>query len=250
MALKLRVSSYTHRYAEVVALSDVSLLVPAGSLLAIVGESGSGKTTLLRSFNRMVEPAPGAVFVDEVDVTSMDAVLLRRRIGYVPQSGGLLPHWTVGRNVALVPTLLDQADRDGAARRALERCGLSPSVYFGRYPHELSGGQRQRVALARALAAEQQLLLLDESFSALDAISRSELHDVFADLRATLGFTAVLVTHDLGEAARLADAVAVMRAGRIEQLAAVRALMHAPATDYVTMLVDRARNTAQRLVDV
>lgn len=249
MALKVRASSYTHRYAEVVALSSVSLLVPAGSLLAIVGESGSGKTTLLRSFNRMVEPAPGAVFVDDVDVTSMDAVLLRRRIGYVPQSGGLLPHWTVGRNVALVPTLLDRADRDAAARIALERCGLSPSTYFGRYPHELSGGQRQRVALARALAAEQQLLLLDESFSALDAISRSELHDVFADLRATLGFTAVLVTHDLGEAARLADAVAVMRAGRIEQLAAVRELMHTPATSYVAMLVDRARNTAQRLVD-
>lgn len=249
MALKLHVSSYTHRYGEVVALRSVSLLVPAGSLLAIVGESGSGKTTLLRSFNRMVEPGTGAVFVDDVDVSSMDAVQLRRRIGYVPQSGGLLPHWTVGRNVALVPTLLDHADREGAARRALERCGLPPSEYFGRYPHELSGGQRQRVALARALAAEQQLLLLDESFSALDAISRSELLDIFADLRATLGFTAVLVTHDLSEAARLADAVAVMRAGRIEQHGTLRELWHAPATEYVAMLVDRARSTAQRILD-
>jgi osmoprotectant transport system ATP-binding protein len=189
------------------------------------------------------------VFVDGDDVVTMDPVELRRRIGYVPQSGGLLPHWTVGRNVALVPTLVGLADPLREAHAALEQCGLSPSAFADRYPHELSGGQRQRVALARALAARQGAVLLDESFSALDAISRSEVLDAFVAIRATLGFTAVLVTHDLAEAARLADTIAVMRAGGIEQVGTLHALLTAPATAYVAALVERARTSARVLVD-
>ncbi len=249
MALDLRVSALTHRYAQVIALDSVSVAVPAGTLLALVGESGSGKTTLLRTFNRTVTPAAGSVFVADEDVTTLDPVSLRRRIGYVPQSGGLLPHWTVGRNVALVPTLIGAPDPTAAARSALERCGLAPATYADRYPHELSGGQRQRVALARALAAEQGAVLLDESFSALDAISRHELIEAFASIRAKLGFTAVLVTHDLGEAARLADSIAVMRAGRIEQVGTLHELMAQPASPYVDELVTRARTSAKLLVD-
>ena len=249
MAVHLRVSALTHRYGPVTALDDVSVAVPASSMLALVGESGAGKSTLLRAINRTTVPAAGQVFLDEQEVSREDPVALRRRIGYVPQSGGLLPHWTVIRNVALVPTLTAHPDPASAARDALDRCGLSPAIFAERYPHELSGGQRQRVALARALAARQGLVLLDESFSSLDAISRSELLEAFTTIRAALGFTAVLVTHDLGEAARLADRIAVMRAGRIEQVGTLRELLNQPSTPYVATLVARARSTARLMAD-
>ena len=238
----------SHRYGSVPALTSVSIEVNPGTLLAIVGESGSGKTTLLRCFNRMVEPASGVVAIDGVDLRTLDAVILRRRIGYVPQNGGLLPHWTVLRNAAVVPRLTGHPDPDAAARVALDRCGLAPAHFASRYPHQLSGGQRQRAAIARALAASQNLLLLDESFSALDAISRHDLLDAFTALRASLGFTAILVTHDLGEAARLADTIAVMRAGRVEQCAPLATLLAAPATPYVAELLHRAQASARMIL--
>jgi osmoprotectant transport system ATP-binding protein len=237
----------THRYGNLVALSSVSLQVAPGGLLALVGESGSGKTTLLRCFNRMLDPDSGTIAIDGLDLRGQDAVALRRRVGYVPQSGGLLPHWTVLRNVALVPRLTQLADADAAARAALERCGLSAATFGARFPHELSGGQRQRVALARALAASQNVVLLDEAFSALDAISRHELLEAFTALRASVGFTAILVTHDLAEAARLADTIAVMRVGRIEQCAPLATLLASPATPYVEQLLSRALASAQAL---
>ena len=236
------------RYGTVTALADVSVEVAPGALLALVGESGSGKTTLLRCLNRMVTTAEGSVTIDGRDVRDMDAVQLRRRIGYVPQSGGLLPHWSVARNVALVPRLIGHPDPLRAARDALERCGLPAARFGDRHPYELSGGQRQRASIARALAASQDLLLLDESFGALDAISRNELLDVFAALQREVGFTAVLVTHDLGEAAHLADRIAVMRAGRIEQCDTFGALQSSPATPYVAELLERAQAAARRLV--
>ncbi len=244
----LLASAVTHRYGSVVALSGASVHVPSGTLLALVGESGSGKTTILRCFNRMVEPEQGVVSIGGRDVRGMDAVALRREIGYVPQSGGLLPHWTVLRNVALVPRLSGHDDPARAARAALERCGLSASRFGARYPHELSGGQRQRAAIARALAASQRTLLLDESFSALDAISRYELIEAFIALRREAEFTAILVTHDLAEAARLADTIAVMRAGRVEQCDTLAALRTAPATPYVAELLERAIASARPLI--
>jgi osmoprotectant transport system ATP-binding protein len=227
-------------YGAVVALADVSLRVEPGRCVAIVGESGSGKTTLLRCFNRMVAPASGAVLVAGVDVSTQPAVELRRRLGYVPQQGGLLPHWTVLRNVALVPTLLRRRDAMQAAVEALELTGLAPGEYGGRFPHELSGGQRQRAALARALAGHPPVLLMDEPFGALDAITRSDVQAAFIALRRRVSVTTLLVTHDLLEARRIADEVVVMRAGSVEQHAAFADLVSRPATSYVATLLERA----------
>ena len=235
----------THRYAAgPAALAGASIRVPAGRALALVGESGSGKSTLLRCFNRMVDPDDGQVTVADVDVRGRPVVELRRHIGYVPQQGGLLPHWRVLRNVALVPTLLGLPDPVSMATEALTLVGLDAGRFGDRFPHALSGGQRQRVALARALAARPGVLLLDEPFGALDAITRAELQAMFAGVRRALGVTTLLVTHDLGEASRLADEIAVMRAGRVEQCADVATLVRTPATDYVRALFEQAKAAA------
>ena len=241
MSESLAARNVSHRFGPVIALDEVSIDVPAGRAVALVGESGSGKTTLLRCFNRLVEPVRGEVKVGDKDVRTQPAVLLRRGIGYVQQHGGLLPHWRVLRNVALVPVLREMPDAMDAARRALELVGLSATDFGNRFPHELSGGQRQRVALARSIAARPGVILLDEPFGALDAISRADLQESFNAMRRDLSVTALLVTHDLAEAGRLADEVAVMRAGRIEQRGTMRALISAPATEYVARLIERAR---------
>ena len=247
VSVALDANDLLHSYRGAPALGGVSVHVPGGTVVALVGESGSGKTTLLRSFNRLIDPDRGTVRVDGTDVAALDPVTLRRRIGYVPQNGGLLPHWTVRRNVALVPVLTGMPDRAKAADVALDLVGLDPMRFGDRLPHELSGGQRQRAALARAFAARQSVILLDEPFGGLDAISRADAHDVFDRVRHDLGFTAVLVTHDLAEAARLADRVVVMRAGRVEQDGTVGALRATPATPYVRALFDRAEATLQAL---
>jgi osmoprotectant transport system ATP-binding protein len=241
MPTSLSARHVSHRFGSVMALDDVSIDVPAGKAVALVGESGSGKTTLLRCFNRLVEPERGEVSVGEKDVRSQPPVLLRRQIGYVQQHGGLLPHWRVLRNVALVPTLQQMSDAIDAARNALELVGLSAATFGSRFPHELSGGQRQRVALARSIAARPGVVLLDEPFGALDAISRADLQETFDKLRRDLSVTTLLVTHDLAEAGRLADEVVVMRKGRVEQSGTMRTLISAPATEYVARLIERAR---------
>jgi osmoprotectant transport system ATP-binding protein len=238
----------SHRFADVVALDDVSLDVAAGSATALVGESGSGKTTLLRCFNRLTEPLRGEVFVGEQNVREQDVIPLRRSIGYVQQHGGLIPHWRVLRNVALVPTLLKQRDIVLKAREALDLVGLPAREFGSRFPHELSGGQRQRVALARSIAARPQVILLDEPFGALDAISRSELQTSFDELRRQLKVTTLLVTHDLAEAARLADDVVVMRKGKIEQRGPMSRLVSAPSTEYVARLIKQARASLEGLL--
>ena len=242
-AAALAARGVVHRYGRgegVVALDGVSVSVAAGRALALVGESGSGKTTLLRCFNRMVEPTAGVVEVAGTDVRAQSATALRRATGYVPQDGGLLPHWRVRRNVALVPTLLGLPDPEGAADAALALVGMPAARFGARFPHELSGGQRQRVALARALAARPGVVLMDEPFGAVDAITRADLQAAFADVRRELAVTTLLVTHDLAEAARLADEIAVMRAGRVEQCAPAAALLDEPATPYVRALFARA----------
>jgi osmoprotectant transport system ATP-binding protein len=237
----LRAVEVSKRYGGVVALDRVTLEIASGECLAIIGESGSGKTTLLRSFNRMTEPDGGDVFVGGRPVREMDPVNLRRHIGYVPQDSGLLPHWRVRRNVALVPWLLGLADPPAAAREALTLVGLDAGSFGERWPETLSGGQRQRVAIARALAAKPAVLLLDEPFGALDAITRAELQQSFRSLRERLAVTALLVTHDLDEAIELGDRVAVLRNGRLEQVAPPAELQAAPATPYVAALLARAR---------
>jgi osmoprotectant transport system ATP-binding protein len=242
----LRARDVRCMFGAFAALDEVSLDVPPGTCVALVGESGAGKTTLLRCFNRMVSPSDGEVFVGGDDVSRTPAAQLRRRIGYVPQNGGLLPHWTVLQNAALVPRLLGHADVNDEASNALGSVGLPPGDYATRFPHELSGGQRQRVALARAIAARPGVLLLDEPFGALDAISRSEMQTLTASLRRELGITTLLVTHDLLEADFLADEIVVMRAGRVEQRGTLEVMRTAPATPYVQSLMTRALAGAGR----
>lgn len=241
----LRAERVSKRYGQVVALDSVSMAVRRAECVALIGESGSGKTTLLRCFNRLVAPDSGRVLVDEANVAELDPILLRRRLGYVPQDGGLLPHWRVQRNVELVPWLRRMQGKAEAARRALTLVGLDPAVFGRRWPGELSGGQRQRVAVARALAAGPDVILLDEPFGALDAITRADLQLAFDGIRRELKITALLVTHDLSEAFLLADRIVVMRRGKIEQEATPGDLRRAPATDYVRQLLLRARVLAQ-----
>lgn len=237
----LRAERVSKRYGQVLALDAVSIDVRRAECVALIGESGSGKTTLLRCFNRLVDPDHGRVLVDGVDAARLDPIALRRRIGYVPQDGGLLPHWRVHRNVGLVPWLRGVPKRDDLAERALALVGLEPAVFADRWPRELSGGQRQRVAVARALAASPDVILLDEPFGALDAITRADLQVAFDGIRRELRVSAVLVTHDLNEAFLLADRIVVLRQGRVEQDADPVELRQAPATAYVSQLLLRAR---------
>ncbi len=241
MGAALAAREVSKRYGAIVALDRVSLEVRQGECVALIGESGSGKTTLLRCFNRLTDPDAGVVVVQGDDVSASDPVDLRRRVGYVPQDGGLLPHWPIGRNVALVPWLRGMNDPPALADQALRLVGLDPAAMANRWPRELSGGQRQRAAVARALAARPDIVLLDEPFGALDAITRADLQSTFLELRRELALTALLVTHDLAEACLLADRIAVMHQGRLEQVAPPDELREAPATAYVRTLLARAR---------
>lgn len=242
--ITLRATDLSKRYGAVVALDGVSLDVRRGECVVLIGESGSGKSTLLRCFNRMTDPDAGQVLVDGVDAATVDPIALRRRVGYVPQEGGLLPHWRVRRNVSLVPWLRAMPDSDHRADRALDLVGLEAAEFSNRKPRELSGGQRQRVAVARALAADPDVILLDEPFGALDAITRADLQTTFLRLRTELRFTALMVTHDLHEAMLLADRIAVLRRGKVEQVGAPVELRDAPSSAYVRELFQRARVTS------
>ena len=229
------------------AVDHVSLEVAAGEFLCIVGGSGSGKTTLLRLANRLIEADSGTIAIDGANVAAGDPIALRRRIGYVFQRLGLFPHLTVADNVGVTPALLGwDADRIRARVDALlELVELDPAEVRERRPDALSGGQAQRVAVARALAAEPRVLLLDEPFGALDAITRDRLQRSFQRVRKSLGFSAIFVTHDVVEALVLGDRIGVMRDGRLLQIGAGRDLVRAPADDYVADLVrgplDQAR---------
>jgi osmoprotectant transport system ATP-binding protein len=230
----------TKRYGAVTALDGVSITVSTGSCTALVGESGSGKTTLLRLFNRMADPDAGQVLVFGRDVADADAVALRRSIGYVEQEGGLLPHWTVERNAALVPWLAGASDPMTASHAALDLVGLPAATFAKRWPRGLSGGQRQRVAFARAIAARPSVLLLDEPFGALDAITRVDVQGTFSDLQCELSLTTLLVTHDIRSAFELADQIVVMRAGRVERFGTPDAVRRTPEGTYVSDLLAKA----------
>lgn len=204
-------------YGDVKILADLNLQIRRGEILILLGESGCGKTTTLKLINRLIEPTSGEVLVEGKATTAWDAINLRRRIGYVLQEAGLFPHFTVERNVALVPDLenWDEAKKRGRVLEMLELVGLKPEKFADRFPHELSGGQRQRVGVARALAANPDLLLLDEPFGALDAITRTNLQKEFAALVRNLNKTAVFVTHDLHEAFVLGTRICLMDKGKI-----------------------------------
>lgn len=210
-------------------LEHFSLDVECGETVALLGRSGSGKTTALRLINRMLEPTAGEIWIDGRRVSEFDPIALRRRIGYVIQEFGLLPHWTIEQNVSLVPRLLGwPKDRiKQRARELLEQVGLQPDQFATRLPRQLSGGQRQRAGVARALAAEPPLLLFDEPFGALDPVTRHEMQQQFIALRDRYHVAAVFVTHDIAEALALATRIAVLDRGRLETVLTPGDFFHA-----------------------
>jgi len=227
-----------------VAVSGLSLEVPAGELAVLIGPSGCGKSTILRMVNRLVEPTGGRILLGDEDVTHADPVALRRRMGYVIQHVGLFPHQTVRQNIATVPRLLGWPGQRITARvdELLDLVGLPSDRYGRRYPNELSGGQRQRVGVARALAADPVVLLMDEPFSAVDPIVRARLQEEFLRLQAAVRKTIVFVTHDVDEAVRLGDRIAVLSEGGVlEQYDRPAALLDRPANDFVAEFVGSDR---------
>jgi osmoprotectant transport system ATP-binding protein len=241
----IRLESVTKRYADgTVAVGDLTLEVADGETCMLVGPSGAGKTTTMRMINRLIEPTSGQIFIEDEDVTRVDPVLLRRRIGYVIQQVGLFPHLTVEENVATVPRLLgwDRARVRTRTLEMLELVGLDPDRFRRRYPAELSGGQRQRAGVARALAADPPVLLMDEPFGALDPITRDRLQGEFHRVQQELKKTVVFVTHDIEEAIRLGNRVAVLAdGGRLEQYDTPANLLGSPASPFVAEFVGADR---------
>jgi osmoprotectant transport system ATP-binding protein len=234
--------------AAMVAVDNVSLEVAEGEFLAIVGSSGSGKTTLLRLANRLIEADSGTIAVEGEDVSRLDPILLRRRIGYVFQSGGLFPHLSVAGNIGITPRLLGWPEPKISARvdELLDLVRLDRAQYRERLPHELSGGQRQRVGVARALAAAPRIVLMDEPFGALDPLTRDALGDDFRELHRKLGLTTVMITHDMSEAILLADRIAVMRGGKVLAQGTPTELSESRDA-YVGELLRTPRRQAERL---
>ncbi len=237
----IRLSGVGKTYDDgTVAVHELDLAVSAGELVVLVGPSGCGKSTTLKMINRLIEPTTGTIEIDGQDVTRSDPVELRRGIGYVIQQVGLFPHQSIETNVMTVPLLYGES-KPTARERAhtlMDLVGLDPATYAGRYPHQLSGGQRQRVGVARALAADPPVLLMDEPFGAVDPVVRVRLQDEFLRLQQELGKTVVLVTHDIDEAVKMGDRVAVFAAGgRLAQYATPVELLARPADDAVSDFV-------------
>jgi len=228
---------------DVQAVRDVSFRVAKGETLVLVGLSGCGKTTTLKMINRLVEPDSGDIVIDDIDVKEWDPIALRRSIGYVIQEIGLLPHITVGENVGMVLKLKgwEKKKADKRIQEMLCMVGLAPAEFENRYPHELSGGQKQRIGVARALAADPDILLMDEPFGALDPITREDLQDEFIKLEKSIKKTVVLVTHDIFEAVKMGDRIAIMKNGEIEQVGYPESIMDRPASKFVKRLMGKHR---------
>lgn len=235
----IEISQVSKRYGDRAVVSDVSLRVAPGELVVLLGGSGSGKTTTLKMVNRLVEPSAGTVCVNGEDVRHLAPHALRRRIGYVFQRIGLFPHMTVAENIGTTPALLgwDRARVRARVDALLSLVDLDPADMRRRFPDELSGGQAQRVAVARALAAEPPVVLLDEPFGALDAITRDRLQRSILRIKRSLGFSALFVTHDVVEALLLGDRIGVMRDGELLQLGTGADLLRAPVNPYVAELI-------------
>jgi osmoprotectant transport system ATP-binding protein len=247
----IAVENLTKRYGDTAVVDDVSMVIERNSMTVIVGTSGSGKSTLLRMINRLVEPTSGRVLIENSDTKSEPAHLLRRRIGYAIQGHGLFPHRTVAENIATVPRLLGwNATRIRArVEELLKVFQLDPATYAAAFPHQLSGGQQQRVGVARALAAEPAVLLMDEPFGALDPIIRAKAQEDLLDIQRRFGTTIVLVTHDMDEAFRLGDRVAVMSQGRVLQYDRPAILLTRPADPFVSRMTGRS-DRAMRLLSL
>jgi osmoprotectant transport system ATP-binding protein len=243
--------SKAYANAAAPAVQEVSFAVPAGRLVVFLGPSGSGKTTLLKMTNRLIEPTGGTIYLDGEDIRQVEVTGLRRRMGYVIQQVGLFPHMTVAENVAVVPDLLGWPRSRTAGRidELLDLVHLSPAEFRSRYPAQLSGGQQQRVGLARALAADPEVLLMDEPFGAIDSITRNSLQGEILNLHQRLQKTILFVTHDVEESLRLADEIAVLRDGQLVQYGPPCELLNHPADNFVRELLgadDRIR--ALRLI--
>ena len=244
-AEEIRLEGLSKVYADgTVGVAELDLTFAAGELTVLVGPSGCGKTTTMKMINRIIEPTTGRIMIGGEDVTGVDAVRLRRRIGYVIQNVGLFPHQTIRANIGTVPRLLgwDRARTRDRVEELLDLVGLDPAVHADRYPHQLSGGQRQRAGVARALAADPPVLLMDEPFSAVDPVVRERLQSEFLRLQERVRKTIVFVTHDIEEAVRLGDRIAVMSTGgRVEQFASPADLLGRPANAFVADFVGADR---------
>jgi osmoprotectant transport system ATP-binding protein len=236
----IRLEQVTKRFpGGQVAVRELSIEFHTGQLTMLVGPSGCGKTTTLKMINRLIEPSEGRIFHDEQDVTHIDPVVLRLRMGYVIQNVGLFPHMSIADNVATVPRLLgwDKQRIRSRVNDLLELVGLDPAQFAHRYPHQLSGGQRQRVGVARALGADPPVLLMDEPFGAIDRIARERLQNEFLRIQREVRKTVIFVTHDIDEAIKLGDRIAIMNAGRLEQYDTPAAILATPASDLVVDLL-------------
>jgi osmoprotectant transport system ATP-binding protein len=235
------------------AVDSVNMEIPAGEIVVLVGPSGCGKTTTMRMINRLIQPTSGTITIGGEDVTELDDVQLRRKIGYVIQQIGLIPHLSIAQNVALVPKLLkwDKKRITDRVDEMLTVVGLDPAQYRSRYPRQLSGGQQQRVGVARALAADPPIMLMDEPFGAVDPITRSRLQDEFLSLQQTLRKTIVFVTHDFDEALKIGDRIAVLRQGsQITQYDTPEAILANPADDFVEGFIGEGAALKRDTVDV
>ena len=249
MAVAIEFKNVTKTFpgASYSAVDHVSLTVNEGEFITILGSSGCGKTTLLKMINRLYEPDSGSIILFGEDISTLDPVLVRRRIGYVIQQIGLFPHYTVTENIATVPKLLkwDKAQIAARVDELLELVGLDPKEFRDRYPAQLSGGQQQRVGLARALAIDPKIMLMDEPFGAIDSITREKLQDELLSLHKSVGKTILFVTHDIEEAFKLGSRVIIMNEGTIRQFDTPEAIIRHPADPFVRSLVDSARAKEQ-----
>jgi osmoprotectant transport system ATP-binding protein len=241
---KIRLEHLTKRFPgqRTPAVDDLSLDIPEGEIVILVGPSGCGKTTTMKLINRLIEPSSGRIFLDDEDVTRVDPDRLRRRIGYVIQQIGLFPHQTIAENIATVPRLL-KWDKARIARRVdelIETVGMDPAVYRNRYPKQLSGGQRQRIGVARAMSADPDVMLMDEPFGAIDPITRDRLQNEFLRLQSEIKKTIVFVTHDIDEAIKMGDRIAILREGsHVAQYDTPERILVDPADDFVADFIGR-----------
>jgi len=244
--------SKSYANSSLYAVRNLSLKIEPESLNVILGESGSGKTTMLKMINRLIDSSAGRIRVDGEDITELDPIQLRRRIGYAIQGVGLFPHFTVGDNIAVVPRLLGWSDQAISARveQLLDMVGMPALQYRQRYPYELSGGQQQRVGVARAHAGQSHLLLMDEPFGSLDPITRDELQLELKTLQQSLGLTVVLVTHDVNEALLLADRIGVMRDGQLLCYDSPQRLLRESPDAYVHELMAMPKRQAAKLAEL
>jgi len=239
----VRFENITKKYGDTEIIKNIDLEINENELVVLIGPSGCGKTTSLKMINRLIEPTSGAIYIKDKNIFELDDIELRRNIGYVIQQIGLFPHMTVGRNIELVPFLKrwPKKKRAERARELMDLVGMPPEVYMNRYPRELSGGQKQRIGVARALATNPEIILMDEPFSALDPITRSQLQDELYDLQQKLHKTIVFVTHDMDEALKIADRICIIKEGRVVQFDTPEEILRHPADEFVENFIGKKR---------